>query len=288
MKTNEVSGTFPFRDTVRAAVLQAAATPQTLAALKKVAKAAVNKTWAKAAEAVVSDMVAAGELYAHTQGKSPRYGRDRPPLRNDPVKVRAALLQAAETPQTAAQLVKTAVGETKADKSFVETELQKLIQEGQLHPQGTGKSPRYGLHKLPPPHPLDVPPGKTAFARLVTAARKLLETHPTLTAEELLKRLQLEINRPVNLQDIIKKAYDDLCLDPDFHDRLVEIWRLYHWLRRKIPSLTIQEFHNELLRMEKDRVVELQALNEVQRAKEPELAIRRNERLLYYLYWRLK
>ncbi|MCS7272374.1 MAG: hypothetical protein NZ703_14925, partial [Gemmataceae bacterium] len=266
MKANETTATFPFRDVVRAAVLQAAAMPQTLAALKKVAKAAVTKTWAKAAEAVVNEMVAAGELHAHTQGRSPRYGRDQPPLRNDPVKVRQVLLQAAEQPQTAAQLVKITVKETKADKAFVETELQRLIKEGQLHPQGPGRSPRYGLHKPTPPHPFDIPPGKTAFARLVTAARKLLHAHPTVAPDDLLHRLRCELlpgspsstaqvpsidqRTPLKaetsppplpptlptlptapLRAYIEEAYNDLCLDPDFQDRLVEIRRLYHWLQ---------------------------------------------------------
>lgn len=326
-------------DAVRAAILEAAAIAQTVANLKKAAKAATIKPHAKAAEQLVEQMIAAGELHAHTAGKSPRYGRDRPPLRNDPEKVRAALLRAAEPPKTLAQLVKLAVSETQAEKKFVEAEAHKLIVEGLLHPQGPQKSAPFGRQKPIPPHPLEVAPGKTEFGKLVTAAQKLLTKIPLVSVEELLDRLRAAltdqpvptqrrisadtakptvtipgppattppsasvgmppavVTRPApvpplptltseSLRASIKEAYEELCLDPDFRDRLVEIRRLYRRLQRKHPDLAVDDFHRELLDLERHRIVELHDLNEVQRAKEPELAIRRNDRLLYYVIWR--
>jgi hypothetical protein len=327
------------QNAVQAAILQAAATPQTLAQLKKAAKSATTKHHAKAAEQLVEQMIAAGELHAHTSGKSPRYSRDRPRPRNDPEKVRAALLRAAEPPKTLAQLVKLAVSETQAEKKFVESEVHKLIAQGLLHQQGPQKSAPYGRQKPTPPHPLEVAPGKTEFSKLVTAAQKLLTKIPTVSLEELLDRLRAALTgQPVpterripadtakpaptipaphttssrlesvgmpppvvastasvsppptltseSLRASIKEAYEELCLDPDFRDRLVEIRRLYRRLQRKHPDLAVDDFHRELLHLERHRIVELHDLNEVQQAKEPELAIRRNDRLLYYVIWR--
>ncbi|MCS6863509.1 MAG: hypothetical protein RMJ56_00115 [Gemmataceae bacterium] len=315
-------------DAVRAAILQAAATPQTLTLLKKAAKAATTKLHAKAAEIVVEQMITTGELHPHSTGASPRYGRDRPPLRNDPEKVRNALLHAADPPKTLAQLVKIAIGETQADKKFVEAEAQKLIADGLLHKQGPQKSAPYGRHKPIPPHPLEVPPGKTELSKLIGAAQKLLTKWPEVSVAELLERLQAALAgqptaRPVavgptipqssssaarhvppattastvvvsppptltsdSLHASIKEAYEELCLDPDFRDRLVEIRRLYRRLQRKQPAVALADFHQALLQLEKQRIIELHDLNEVQRAKEPELAIRRNDRLLYYVIWR--
>ncbi len=186
-------------DAVRAAILQAAATPQTVANLKKAAKSATIKPHAKAAEQLVEQMIAAEELHAHTAGKSPHYGQDRPPLRNDLEKVRAALLQAAKPPKTLAQLVKLAVSETAAEKKFVEAEVHKLIAEGGLHPQGPQKSAPYGRQKPIPPHPLEVAPGKTEFGKLVTAAAKAADENSHSQCQRIARSPSRSSDGPMSL-----------------------------------------------------------------------------------------
>jgi hypothetical protein len=56
-----------------------------------------------------------------------------------------------------------------------------------------------------------------------------------------------------------------------------------------LPELTVEQFHHQLEHLQKHHDsgrVELHSLNEVQEAKEPNLAIRRGDDLLYYLLWR--
>lgn len=376
------------RDHVRAAVLAAAAAPQKLADLKRTAKSVVKKD-KKAAEAIVAELVAAGELHKHGSAKSAPYGVDKPPLKNDAEKVRAALIAAADLPQTLANLIKAAVSATNADKAFVQGEADKLVADEQLHKHGTAKSPPYGakkptdpndaekvraalltaaetpqtlaklvaaavfetkaakefvtreansliaaerLHKQSdaakapygttkpvPPHVLDVAPGKTAFAALVKAAQKVCEVAPSVSLDEVMQRLCAALGSEVAKPEVIspsvappvsppavvnpkpegaapqltperiraalKDAYGELILYPEFEDKLVEIRRLYHEASRALPGLTVPQFHRELEHLQSQRRIELHGLNEVQHAQEPELALRRNDRLLYYVMW---
>lgn len=383
---------FAHREAVRAAVLVAASAPQTLAALKKAAKAAVaSKKDGKPAEAVVEEMVAAGELHKHGTAKNAPYGRDKPIDPNDPEKVREALLAAAATPQTRTSLVKAAVTATKAGKTFVEEQAawlieaerlhrhgttktapygrdkpadpndpakvsaalleaaaepqtqaklvaaavaatgaaktfvteqaKRLVEAERLHKHGAGKAPTYGRDKPKPTHPLDTADGKKAFEKLVAAARKLLESATGLPADDLLDRLRRaltpqqtasplkaapppELGRsevappadvpeaarsvpsPERIRSALKAAYDELCLFPEFEDKLVEIRRLYHAAARLLPGLTVPQLHRELEHLQAHRQVELHALNEVQSAKEPHLALARGDQLLYFAIWR--
>jgi hypothetical protein len=310
------------RDVVKDAVLKAAETPQTVSALKKTAKnAATAKKDKAAAEAVVDEMIAAGELYKHgTAAKAP-YGRDKPADPNDPDKVHAAIIAAATAPQSKANLVKAAIKETKADKSFVEGQIDILVEAHRLHKHGSGAKALLGSQPPPPPHPLETEAGRKAYAAFVKAAKKVREVAPTVVLDELIQRLRGELAEghpqptpvldaapqpsapiiqvaptppgrthdevtPDGIRTALKTAYDELCLFPEFEDKLVEIRRLYHWTAKLIPGLTVAKFHRELEHLQTQRQVELQPINEVQRALEPELAIRHGDRLLYFAIWR--
>ena len=88
-----------------------------------------------------------------------------------------------------------------------------------------------------------------------------------------------------DLRAELKKAYDHLCMFAEFQHGRVEIRRLYHQLIKTHPHLKVADFHKELLDMSRQRVVELHVLNEVKEARDRELAIERNDRLLYYIIW---
>ena len=87
------------------------------------------------------------------------------------------------------------------------------------------------------------------------------------------------------LEGLLKDAYDQLCRLVEYQDRLVPLFRLYHQARHMDASFTIGEFHAELLRLWDKRTLELQSLNEVRSAIEPDKAIRRNESLYYFVLW---
>jgi hypothetical protein len=84
----------------------------------------------------------------------------------------------------------------------------------------------------------------------------------------------------------LRQAYDELCLYVEFRDKLVEIPRLYHETVRRLPGLSVEWFHRELEALSNERKVELHKLNEVHLAKERNLAIEKDDRLYYYLYWK--
>ncbi len=334
---------FPHREAVRAAILALAETPQKLAALKKAAKEAIpgaKPKEKKAAEGVLEEMIAAGQLHPQGAAKTAPYAKDPPPLKNDPDKVRAALLDAAATPQTLTNLIKAATAATKADKAFVTAEANSLVVAEQLHKQSTAKTAPFGREKPIPPHPLEVGKAKKDFDKLVVATQKFLGSVPGVPATEVLDRLLTALAEstppaplpppavpsqqaalvpdveltpsaigiverapavtapppvapeptpqltPERIRTGLKAAYDELCLDPDFEDKLVEIRRLYHEAKRGIPELTVEQFHHELEHLQGQRTVELQPLNEVQRAQETNLALRHGDRLLYYVMWR--
>jgi hypothetical protein len=198
-----------------------------------------------------------------------------------------------------------------AQKAF-ETTLQQLIAEGVLfvHPGG-----KYG--KSPPPKPRwhEAAPHKTEFGKIVTAARKVL-SRGDVSAEELFAELraQLGLEKPTtpppptpavvtpaptpvtppapgpaplaDLRTVLKEAYDHLCKFPEFRDKLVELPSLYHETTERMPGLTPEVFQNELWQMSREYLIELHVLNEVYLAKEPHLAIQRNDRLYYYARWK--
>jgi hypothetical protein len=84
----------------------------------------------------------------------------------------------------------------------------------------------------------------------------------------------------------LRQAYDELCLYVEFRDKLVEIPRLYHETVRRLHGLSVERFHRELEALSNERKVELHKLNEVHLAKERHLAIEKDDRLYYYVYWK--
>jgi hypothetical protein len=88
-----------------------------------------------------------------------------------------------------------------------------------------------------------------------------------------------------SLRTVLRQAYDDLCQLIDFQDRLVPLPRLYHQARQALPSLSVEAFHTELQLLWDQRVLELQILNEVRMATEPDKAIRRGDNLYYFVLW---
>ena len=65
----------------------------------------------------------------------------------------------------------------------------------------------------------------------------------------------------------------------------MELPRLFHEARRSRPGLSVEEFQRELLALEAKRVVDLHIRNEVRDAPEADKAIRRNDKLYYFVYW---
>ncbi|HUR55326.1 MAG TPA: hypothetical protein VMZ71_14425 [Gemmataceae bacterium] len=311
---------------IRDAVMEAATEPKSLAALKTAAKA-VTKADTKFAAAVVDELVAAGQLHAHPKGKT--FGKNPPPLIDDPVKVTAALVGAAASPQPLAALVKATVATTKAGKAFVEGIANGLI-DNQLfaHAPTRGKTPLYGTQKPRVVPPLERKENAGAFSKLVAAATKLL-TGAGVTADELVTALRaklagappadftishaaeklatsphappaappppLVVPKPPDapapltserIRTALKSAYDLLRNYVEGEDGMVEIRRLYHEVKKSLPALSVSEFHRELTALQQQWVLELHSLTEVQHAKEPELAIHQNDRLLYFVMWR--
>jgi hypothetical protein len=299
---------------VNKALLDAADTPKKFA---KLVKAAVKATKADESfvEGQANTLIANQQLHKHGSGDKALLSRDNP---NDPEKVNKALLDAAATPQKLPKLVKAVVKETKSTEEFVTNQANQLIASEQLHKHGTAKTPHYGREKRKLPHPFEVAPGKKAYEALVKAARKVQEAAPAVSLDEVLKLLRESLSEPVaepevvpppvaphvadpvvppkpkpheppptpELRAVLKAAYDELCLDVEFQHKMVELRRLYHEACRTLPALTVAQFHHELESLQKDHVLELHALNEVQHAKEPELALHRGDRLLYYVMWR--
>jgi hypothetical protein len=88
-----------------------------------------------------------------------------------------------------------------------------------------------------------------------------------------------------SLRTVLRQAYDNLCQLIDFQDRLVPLPRLYHQARQALPGLSVEAFHAELQSLWDQRVLELQILNEVRTAAEPDKAIRRGDNLYYFVLW---
>lgn len=88
------------------------------------------------------------------------------------------------------------------------------------------------------------------------------------------------------LQAALYAAYERLCCFREFQNRLVELPRLYHETLRSFPGLSVEAFRRTLEALWESKTVELHILNEVRDAKEPDKAIRRDNKLYYFVYWR--
>jgi hypothetical protein len=90
----------------------------------------------------------------------------------------------------------------------------------------------------------------------------------------------------VPLQAVLRRAYDELKAHfREYQEGMVELPRLFHEARRGRPGLSVEEFQRELLALEARRVVDLHIRNEVRDAPEADKAIRRNDKLYYFVYW---
>jgi hypothetical protein len=89
-----------------------------------------------------------------------------------------------------------------------------------------------------------------------------------------------------SLREVLRRNYDYLCRLVEYQDRLVEMPRLYQKAQSDVPQVTIQQFHDELLRLRAERKIELHILNEVRSAEHPELGIREGNTLFYYVLWK--
>jgi hypothetical protein len=97
-------------------------------------------------------------------------------------------------------------------------------------------------------------------------------------------------SRPAESQPlaaVLRKAYEELKAHyREYQEGMVELPRLYHEARRSRAGLSVEEFQRELLALEAKRVLDLHIRNEVRDAPEPDKAIRRNDKLYYFVYWR--
>jgi len=89
-----------------------------------------------------------------------------------------------------------------------------------------------------------------------------------------------------SLREVLQASYDELTLFTDFRTGFVPLPRMYQSAKRAMPELTLAKFHHEVESLRDAREIELHVLNEVHRAENPELAIRREGRLYYYLFWK--
>jgi hypothetical protein len=85
---------------------------------------------------------------------------------------------------------------------------------------------------------------------------------------------------------VLHRAYEELKAHyREFQEGMVDLPRLYHEARRARPDLSVEEFRREILALESHRALDLHIRNEVRDAPEPEKAIRRNDKLYYFVYW---
>ena len=172
---------------IRDEILSAAASPQKAADLVKAAKQATNADKALV-ESILTELIEAKQLHPQSAGNKPLYGKEPLPERNVREPVAAALLAVAETPDTGIKLIAAAQKATGADKAFVESVFNELIESNKLFAQAAAKKQLYGTKE--PPHPLEVDPGKKAFTAFVKAAQKVLEVAPQVQLDEVFPRLR--------------------------------------------------------------------------------------------------
>ncbi len=120
-----------------------------------------------------------------------------------------------------------------------------------------------------PPAPQSTPPAPT----------------PAPPAEPRRAGPAVEVSRDA-LRQAMRAGYDELRNLLEFRNGLVELPPLFDEVNGRVPGLTVQRFHAELATLQAERRVELHVLNEVAAADRPELAIRQNDRLYYYIMWR--
>jgi len=129
-----------------------------------------------------------------------------------------------------------------------------------------------------------------AFAGMQTRLEEALRTLPPAPKPEPAPspRPSIPPTPPTEeaLPDVLRKAYEKLCLYVEFRDGLVEMPRLYHEARKTLPGLSVKAFHDAVMALWDRRELELHVLNEVERAVEPDKAIEHHDKLYYYVLWK--
>jgi hypothetical protein len=94
------------------------------------------------------------------------------------------------------------------------------------------------------------------------------------------------------VQGTIKAAFDHQSLFDEHEDGVIPLFRIYHEAKKRMPDLTVPEFHEHLKDMSKDDAIELHKLNEVHMAEQPDKAIvtgkGTNDERMYYFAMRGK
>jgi len=250
-------------------------------------------------------------IYAHPVGKGkPKYWY-KPPLTAKEVMeatIKDKLAGLGEGLATLAQLGKPSGKAATSERlAAFETIVARLLDEGKLFKAGA----KYTT-KAPPITPwYESAVHKAEYNKLTASVGKLVKLG-NVTLEQIVAALRKQFAdardsppppnvadvppvdvpppqpsvAPSDLRHAVREAYDYLCLFTEFRDKLVELPRLYHEAVKRMTSLTVEAFHNELWQLRSDFAVELHVLNEVRTAVEPHLAIFRNDRLYYYARWK--
>ncbi len=265
---------------------------------------------AAAFDNTIAKLVAEGKLFAYPKGE---YATKAPPsiaeLTERDVREKVATL--GDEPVKVGKLGKPGGKQGPEAAEAFDNTIAKLVAEGKLFAYPKGE---YGT-KAPPQKPwYEVAPAKADFGKILTHSTRLFDHG--VAPQQLLGELQrrfgsrsspsptngtkaVDVPKPVvptpaappvapvitDLRTAIKAAYDHLCRFVEFRDKLVEIPRLYHEVKERRPSTSVQEFKDELWKASSDRIIELHEINEVHMAKEPELAIHRDDRLYYFIRW---
>ena len=291
---------------VREAV-RAAAAPVTLAEVKETLTAAGVPLPGKpkVIDARIQRELDAEGVYTHPAGTAkgkPKYWHRPPPTVAERVEatVRAKLDALGHAAATPSQLGKPGgkSATPEAARAF-DAILARFLGEGKLFRQGA----KYTTQEPPRPKWHESSAHRAEYKKLAAAVAKLVGTG-AVTLDQIVAALREKFGAtlpdappppvapPVpgadapELGAALRAAYDHLCKFVEFRDRLVELPRLYHEARKRLPALTVEAFHGELSRLSRAYLVELHVLNEVRTAEEPHLAILRDGRLYYYARWK--
>ena len=297
------------------AVLGPAAAPLTFAQVKSALKQAgvLFTGRAKVTDEQIQRELEAGGIHLHppsTAKGKPKYWHRPPQTLAEQVEatVQAKLDALGDKLATPSQL-----GRPKSPEGVrtFDAILTRLLDDGKLFRRGA----KYTTQEPPRPKWYESAPHKATYKKLADAAGKLVDAGG-VTLDQIVTALREKFGgaQPVvpqsppaavppdvppppvappaagvvapDLGAALRAAYDHLCKFAEFKDRLVELPRLYHETRKRLPSMSVGAFHEELTRLSLAYRIELHVLNEVGTAEEPHLAISRNDRLYYYARWK--